>query len=170
MNTIVINDNNLNDSDIDKFGNKVRAILLSNDKILIAHYGEVILLPGGSIDKDETIGEAIIRELQEETGIVYDLNQLEQILTIKYYQSNYPTRDNKVINRLITTHYYLGQFSGIDLSNVRRTIRETKDNFNLELINIDDLLLNKVSDNPRKKYFNRENKEVIRVLKRLQRR
>ena len=170
MTTIVINDNNLSNNDIHKFCYKVRAILLLDNKILVSHYGGVILLPGGSIDKGETVEEAIIRELQEETGIIYDLNQLEQILTIKYYQSNYPTRDNEVINRLITTHYYVGQFSGIDLNNVRRTTRETKDNFNLELINIDDLLLSKASDNPRKKYFDRENQEVVKVLKILQRR
>lgn len=34
-----------------KVGNKVRAILLSDNKILVSHYGGVVLLPGGSIDK-----------------------------------------------------------------------------------------------------------------------
>lgn len=107
MDTIVINDDNLNDNNIHKFGNKVRAILLSDDKILVSHYGGVILLPGGSIDKGENIEDAIIRELQEETGIIYDLNQLKYLLTIKYYQLNYLTRNNEYINRLMTTHYYL---------------------------------------------------------------
>ena len=166
MNSIVINDDNLSNNDIHKIGNKVRAILLYNDKILVSHYGGVILLPGGSIDKGETMDDAIIRELQEETGIIYDLNQLEHLLTIKYYQFNYPTRDNEIINRLMTTHYYLGQFKGIDLDNIKRTEKEKKDNFNLELINLNDLLLhNEVSDNPRKKYFDRENQEVVKVLK-----
>ena len=54
MKTIVINDNNLKESDIQIFGNKVRAILLSENKILVSRYGGVILLPGGSIDKGES--------------------------------------------------------------------------------------------------------------------
>lgn len=166
MDTIVINDDNLNDNNIHKFGNKVRAILLSDDKILVSHYGGVILLPGGSIDKGENIEDAIIRELQEETGIIYDLNQLKYLLTIKYYQLNYLTRNNEYINRLMTTHYYLGHFNGIDLNNIKRTEKEIKDNFNLELISFDDLLSQSdFSDNPRKKYFDRENKEIIKVLK-----
>ena len=167
MNLIVINDDNLSDNDIHKIGNKVRAILLLDNKILVSHYGGVILLPGGSIDKGETIDDAIIRELQEETGIIYDLNQLKKILTIKYYQSNYPTRNNEVMNRLMITHYYLGQFKGIDLNNIKRTEQEIKDNFNLELINLNDLLLSEVSNNPRKKYFDRENKEIFKVLKKV---
>ena len=51
--------------------------------------------------------DAAKRELQEETGIIYDLNQLKYLLTIKYYQLNYLTRNNEYINRLMTTHYYL---------------------------------------------------------------
>ena len=53
MQTKTINDTNLNSSDIDLFRNKVRAILLFGDKLLVSFYGGIILLPGGSIDKDE---------------------------------------------------------------------------------------------------------------------
>lgn len=77
MENIIINDSNLNNNEIQKNGNKVRAVLLSDNKILVSHYGGVILLPGGSIDKGETADDAIIRELKEETGIVYDANNLK---------------------------------------------------------------------------------------------
>jgi ADP-ribose pyrophosphatase YjhB (NUDIX family) len=167
MNTIVINDNNLNENDVHKYGNKVRAILLSKDKILVANYGGVVLLPGGSIDIDETIDDAIIRELLEETGYMYDLKELEQVFTIKHYQYNYPTRYDEVVNRLLTTHYYFGHFNEININNIRRTEKENKDNFSLHLIDIDDLLLqNEDSNNPRKIFFDRENEEVVKLLKR----
>ena len=168
METIVINGNGLNDSNINKFGNKVRAILLLENKILVSYYGGVILLPGGSIDKGETPDEAIIRELKEETGIDYDIHSLNKILTIKYCQPNYPTRNDEVINRLIVTQYYLGQFKGIDITNSKRTESEIKDDFYLQLIELDDLLknTNESSKNPRRKYFERENQEVVKVLKR----
>ena len=129
METIIINDTNLHDDEIQKFGNKVRAALLSEDKILVSHYGGVDLLPGGSIDKGESAAEAIIRELKEETGIIYDIDSLEELLLLEYYQPNYPTRNDEVINRLIRTRVYLSQYRGIDFKNINRTEKEVRDNF-----------------------------------------
>ena len=169
MGNIIINDSNLNNNEIQKNGNKVRAVLLSDNKILVSHYGGVILLPGGSIDKGETADDAIIRELKEETGIVYDANNLKELLLLEYYQLNYPTRRDEVINRLIRTKFYFGQYRGIDLKSINRTENEVKDNFHLDLIDLDEFasLINESSENSRKKYFDRENQEVIKVLKKL---
>ena len=169
MKTIIINDTNLHDDDIQKFCNKVRAVLLSDNKILVSYYGGVILLPGGSIDKGETADDAIIRELKEETGIIYDIDSLKEMLLLEYYQSNYPTRSDEIINRLVRTKFYFGQYRGIDLKNINRTENEVKGNFHLDLIDLDEFasLINKSSDNPRKKYFDRENQEVIRALKKV---
>ena len=155
MKTIIINETKLHDDDIQKFGNKVRAVLLSDNKILVSHYGGVILLPGGSIDKGETVDVAIIRELKEETGIVYDIDSLKELLLLEYYQPNYPTRRDEAINRLIRTRFYLAQYRGIDLKSINRTENEVKDNFHLDLIELDEFasLINESSDNPRKKYF-----------------
>ncbi len=63
MENIIINDSNLNNNEIQKNGNKVRAVLLSDNKILVSHYGGVILLPGGSIDKGETSANLCLAEL-----------------------------------------------------------------------------------------------------------
>ena len=167
MKSITINDNKILDKDINKVGNKVRAILVSDDKILVSHYGGVMLLPGGSIDKGESENEAIIRELQEETGITYKISELRKVLSLKYYQPNYPTREKTKINRLMTTNYFLGQFKGIDLSKVNRTEKEKKDNFSLELLTYDEIInkLNIGNDNPRREYFDRELKEILNVYK-----
>ena len=169
MKTIIINETKLHDDDIQKFGNKVRAVLLSDNKILVSHYGGVILLPGGSIDKGETVDVAIIRELKEETGIVYDIDSLKELLLLEYYQPNYPTRRDEAINRLIRTRFYLAQYRGIDLKSINRTENEVKDNFHLDLIELDEFasLINESSDNPRKKYFDRENQEVLKILKKV---
>lgn len=167
MKTVIINDDKLLDSEINKYGNKTRAVLLKDDKILVSHYGGVILFPGGSIDRGETTNDAIIRELREETGISYDISELRELLILKYYQPNYPTRDNELINRLITTYYYIGNYKGVNLNNVQRTEKEKKDDFYLQLMSFEELmqLLNKSSDNPRKKYFDREIDEVVKSLK-----
>ena len=168
MKTVIINDTNLTNKDIQKYGNKVRAILLSDNKILVSHYSGLILLPGGSINQNETSDEAIFRELREETGTIYDINNFEELFLLEYYQPNYPSRNNEFINRLIRTKFYLGNYKDIDLENINRTENEIKNNFSLELMEIDKFisLLNKPSENPRKKFFDRENQEVIKVLKR----
>ena len=95
MKTIVINENGLLESQLDKESSKSRAILVDGNKILIANYGGVILLPGGSIDKGETETQAIYRELKEETGMEYETQELRKIIMLKYYQPNYPTRDGE---------------------------------------------------------------------------
>ena len=52
MDIIIINKNELKSSDIDETREKVRAILIDGDRILISNYGGVVLFPGGSVDND----------------------------------------------------------------------------------------------------------------------
>ena len=167
MKEIVINDNNLKDNQINEVRNKVRSILLFDNKILISKYAGMIFLPGGSIDNEETTDQAIIRELSEETGIAYDINELDKLFSIKYYQYNYPTRDKGIMNRLVNTNYYFGEYKGIDINNVNLTENEINGGFNLELMDIDSILefINKKTDNPRKEFFDNENSIVIKELK-----
>ena len=90
-------------------------------------------------------------------------------MLLEYYQPNYPTRRDEAINRLIRTRFYLAQYRGIDLKSINRTENEVNDNFHLDLIDLDEFasLINESSENPRKKYFDRENQEVIKVLKKV---
>lgn len=168
MEFVNINESNLNDSEIDIINNKVRGILVKDDKVLVANYGGIILFPGGKVDKGENLEEALVRELFEETGIKYDINEFKKLLILKYYQHSYHDRDNNVVNRLVTTYYYIGKFKGIDLSNTKRTEKEKKDNFYLELVEIKEILelLKNGKYNPRKEFFDREMGEVIKVYKR----
>ena len=169
MGIVSINESNLTDSQLDIINNKVRAILVKNDKVLVANYGGIMLFPGGKVDKGENLEEALVRELFEETGIKYNINEFRKLLILKYYQHNYHDRGNNVVDRLITTYYYIGNFNGIDLSNTKRTEKEKKDNFYLELVEIKEILelLKKGKYNPRKEYFDREIEEVIKVYKRI---
>ena len=167
MESIIINDDELKDQDIKMISNKVRGILVENNKLLVANYGGVYLLPGGTIEYGESRERAIIRELKEETGVSYRGIDLKNILSLIYYQKDYPIKRNKPINRLLITDYYIAEYKGYDLLNTNRTSKEIRDGFNLKLIDYDEIdnLINEVSNNPRKVFFDRELKEVSKVLR-----
>ena len=162
---IDINDDNLNISDIDEFSTKVRAILVDDDdNILIANYHNMILLPGGKVDDNETIYDAIVRELNEELGQNYNGDELDFFVTLNYFQKNYPKINGVFSNRLVQTHYFVGHYKDINKNMQKLTEREQKGNFRLELVSLfelEDLILNNKNDNPRNVYFQ---KELLSIL------
>ena len=157
---ITINEDNLQFEEIQESSSKVRAILIDGDShILIAHYGNVILLPGGKVDDGETISEAVTRELSEELGQKYNSDELEFFMTLNYFQKDYPKRDGISQNRLVQTHYFVGLYKGIKKDSRKLTEKEQKGNFRLELVSLEDLenmILKNVNNNPRNIYFQKE--------------
>lgn len=166
---LTINPYKLTKEDIEEHNIKVRAILINdNNKILVGNYGGTYLLPGGSINYNEDIISGLIRELKEETGIDYAINELEYLCHLNYFQKNYPKRDGTIKNRLITTHYYIGKYKEISISNQTLTKNEQKGNFKLKLIPLEKLtniIINNKNNNPRNIYFQKELLEVIKFYK-----
>ena len=157
--SLLINDDNLDISEVQEFSTKIRALILADNQILIANYGNVLLLPGGSIDENETVIEALIRELQEEIGQQYTPEELTPLTTLDFFQKDYPKRDGTTQNRLVRTYYYIGKFKKISPFKQQLTEKETRDNFHLNFIPIDELeqlIQNNDNTNPRNKYFKQE--------------
>lgn len=114
---------------------KARALLInSSNEILIANYGGVFLLPGGSIEKGENPNLAIVREIKEETGIDRKIEDLKPFLKMRYYQIGYPERNGKKSNRLLITYYYLGNLENFSMKDSRLSEKEKKMNLNLNFI------------------------------------
>ena len=169
MKRIVINDFDLNDYEINSKNTKVRALLIHNNQILVSNYGTAVLLPGGKIDYPETKEEALVRELKEETGIDYNLSELNELFLLEYYQKQYHTRRDTIENRLIKTYFYYGHFKGLNENEMQRTEREIQGNFSLELMTLERLQrrITETCIDPRDIFFNREMDTAIKVYKKV---
>ena len=166
---LIINEDNMSLNDIEEFNFKARAILVDeNNKILIANYGKIILLPGGKVDENEIVYDAITRELREELGQNYTKEELDYMITLNYYQKNYPKRDGTLKSRAVQTYYFVGRYKGVSTIKQNLTEKEQKDNFKLELISLDKLenmILTNKNDNPRNAYFQKELLTVLNFYK-----
>lgn len=68
----------------------VEAVVFNNEKILLVHRKDDGLwcLPGGITDPGETLAESALRELQEETGVVGEVQQLLGIFDSRLWYSD----------------------------------------------------------------------------------
>ena len=166
MKEIIINDDNLKIDDIEKIKKKARAILIKDNKILVGVYSDVVMLPGGGAEKGEDIDDTLLRELEEETGIKYDINDFTKAFNITCYQKNYPTRSGKFVDRLVSTYYYIGEYKGIDESKLNLTDEEASVDFKIDFFTKEELKdrLYKESTNPRKPFFDREMEELLKLI------
>jgi 8-oxo-dGTP pyrophosphatase MutT (NUDIX family) len=105
--TKLLNDENISDEEIKDYKHRtaVRVIIFDQDnKIAVVHakinkYHE---LPGGGVEKDESLEEGAIRESREEAGC--EVKIIQEIGVIKEY-----LRDKKLINE---THCFTAELIG----------------------------------------------------------
>ena len=166
---VIINEANLKNEDINEFSSKARAILIdANNRILIANYGGVFLLPGGKVDEGETPREGVARELSEELGKEYDIAELDFFVTLNHYQKDYPKREGEIHNRLVQTHVFIGPYKGTNQETRKLTEKEKKADFRLEIVLLDDLesmIINNANNNPRNIFFQTELLTILSYYK-----
>lgn len=164
---IVINKNNLIPNENWMQFRKVRAIIENkNNEFAISKEGGKILFPGGKCDKEESETDAIIRELKEETGITFSINDLKQVLTLEtFYKEFYDFRSDSYKPRhTVTTYYYIKTNQQINLNKQELTENELKENFNIKFASKEELikLINEDHSNIiNGQYFDEENKIIL---------
>lgn len=162
MQEIDFNEEQLTNNQINKIVRKVRAFVIDSEtnKVLLVNYAGLYMLPGGSIDNEETEVEALKREILEESGIIIDNEDLISFLIINSYDKNYFDRKKGMINRLTqTTFFKVVTDKKIDVTKKELSQSEKEKNHIIDYINISNIrsmVENNTSDNPKRKQFDRE--------------
>ena len=54
---------------VDKENIKVRLLSIKDGELVVANYADLFMLPGGKINKGESLEKGLVREVKEELGI-----------------------------------------------------------------------------------------------------
>jgi len=164
---LVNNPNNLDD--ITEVKDKVRAIIVDNNNdVLITRYADIYMLPGGKIKSNEQNYNALIRELKEELGIDFKSFKIDNFITYENYIKNYSKVDNRIVNRLNRTIYYIikvDDLRKLNISSNNLSLKEKSNEFIIDYFNIFDAnnkILNYKSNNIRNEWFQKEITDVIK--------
>ncbi len=138
MEKIIINDNNLNDEEINEIVKRVKVILINdNNEVLMGYSNNEYQLPGGHVENNELLIEALNREVKEETGIKLNIKKLNPIIVSNGYYKDWPMVGN---NRKVEIYYYeIKTNKKPNLNNTKYTINEIKGNYKLEYIPLDNI-------------------------------
>lgn len=120
--------------DITEVSIRVKALIInSNKEILLGKSDISYQFPGGHLEDNESLIEALKREVLEETGIEISDEEIGRpFYKITYLNKDYPVKDT---NRKSEIYYYaVNTDKEIDLSKVKLTENETKYNYRVEKI------------------------------------
>ena len=103
-----------------RFRLRAAAIIIENNKVLFAHNDSdtYYYSVGGGVHLGETMEDAVLREVYEETGIHYEIERLA------FIQENFFKRDDGMLKGLDcheVTFYYLMKSRGTEESNAPPT-------------------------------------------------
>lgn len=133
---IVKNKSNIGEEEINNVITRVKALIITSDnKILLGHSYSEYQFPGGHVENNEELLSALKRELKEETGLVFDTDNLEAFAVLKKYFKDYP---NNGINTKLLIYYYVIKDDRVPiLKNTNYTLEELEGNFSLRYVPLD---------------------------------
>ncbi len=167
MKEIITNDYNLQEEDMTEAIKRVKILLInSNNEILLGYSHNEYQFPGGHVEDGESLIDAVNREVEEETGIILNIKELEPFVCSLGYYKDWPELGK---NRKIEIYYYeIKTDEKPNLVNTKYTSSEKEGNFELRYIPIDNIeneLINNAKIYEDKHGIAKEMLEVLKVYK-----
>lgn len=132
MKETIYNYDYLNEEDITEISTRVKALIINSDKEILLGKSDISYqFPGGHLEDNESLIEALKREVLEETGIKISDEEIDRpFYKVTYLNKDYPV---KGVNRKSEIYYYVvNTDKEIDLSKMKLTENETKNNYRVE--------------------------------------
>ena len=138
MINFVTNRNNLKESDITETVIRVKALLInSKNEILLGYSHNDYQFPGGHIEENESLIDALNREVEEETGIKLNIKRKKYFACSIGYWKDHPKIGN---NRKTIVYYFkINTDKKPNLKNTSYTESEIKGNYTLKYISLDEV-------------------------------
>ena len=142
MKQLITNKYNLTDSDMTEVVKRVKVLLVnSNNDVLLGYSHNNYQFPGGHVEENETLVQAVNREVLEETGIELNITNIEPFACAIGYYKDWPAEGK---NRKIEIYYYeVKTDEKPNLENTDYTENEKDGNFELRyipLLNVENVL------------------------------
>ncbi|MDD3242011.1 MAG: NUDIX hydrolase [Bacilli bacterium] len=139
MKEIIYNYDCLKDEEINSEVLRAKLLIINSDEEILLGYGHNnYQIPGGHVEENETFDECVVREIQEETGIIIPLEKRKPFLVIKYLCKDYPSQGQNT--KYIANYYSIKTDLKPNLSNVNLTENELEGMFELRYIHKDSII------------------------------
>ena len=138
MKQLITNNYNLTESDMTEVVKRVKVLLVnSNNDVLLGYSYNNYQFPGGHVEENETLVQAVNREILEETGIELNITNIEPFACAIGYYKDWPAEGK---NRKIEIYYYeVKTDEKPNLKNTEYTENEKNGNFELRYIPLSDV-------------------------------
>lgn len=167
MKQLITNKYNLTDSDMTEVVKRVKVLLVnSNNDVLLGYSHNNYQFPGGHVEENETLVQAVNREVLEETGIELNITNIEPFSCAIGYYKDWPAEEK---NRKIEIYYYeVKTDEKPNLENTEYTENEKDGNFELRyipLLDVENVLRTNAEEYGDKKGIAREMIDLFGVYK-----
>ena len=167
MKQLITNKYNLTDSDMTEVVKRVKVLLVnSNNDVLLGYSYNNYQFPGGHVEENETLVQAVNREILEETGIELNITNIGPFACAIGYYKDWPAEGK---NRKIEIYYYeVKTDEKPNLENTKYTENEKNGNFELRyipLLDVENVLKTNAEEYGDKKGIAREMIDLFGVYK-----
>lgn len=167
MKEFITNKNNLSESDITEVVKRVKVLLVnSKNEIMLAYSHNNYQFPGGHVEEGEELIDTVNREIEEETGLVLNVKDIEPFACSSGYWKDWPEVGK---NRKTEVYYFEIPCDELpNLDNINLTEHEKDGNFELRYIPLDNVeleLMNNTEKYGDKHGIEKEMLELFKIYK-----